>query len=384
MALTVPTAPGFHHTTAAERSMLTEMPISFNFQPTWGNAIGTAFQSDCAELMARMPDGGTFVPSQPRIVSYGNCFVGIYVTAPLAPRQAPVSDLWDVIQTWLLGAMLLYAGSVPAGWSINLRSGIQICMWQGQLLDLAVTTSMPPILRSRSGDLATGLTNLATERGVSGAPFTALLFGLHTYPALNAPTNVAHVEPTWAAQPGIPLEDCRSLIRSFWVTDWFLHSAGIFLRVPVVMRNRRCAFAMFFSVPPEDGKGRLAAPMGIPSVYHQTWALMLETVHRHHGQGGYMDLGNGLQIALYETSVTDPMYLCSLITKITLRQCFENNIRIGGHFGSSRSAPRGTGSVGVSGSTTHTAESVVISGSSAAGPNAISGSSTHPTGPVVT
>ncbi|MCJ1416986.1 hypothetical protein MMC32_003325 [Xylographa parallela] len=397
MALNLPTVPGFHHTTPAERNLLSELPIAFNFHPTWGNVVGTAFQNDCAELMSRLPIGGIFTPTQPRIVSYGNCFIGVYVTAPLARRRGPVSDSWTVIQTWLLGAMLLYAGSVPAGWSLDLRSGIQICAWQGQLLNLAIDRPMPPVLRSANGDLASGLTNLATERGASGAAFTALLFDMHTYPALNAPTGVPHVEPTWAAQPGIPVEDCQFLIRSFWMADWFLHSGGIFLRTPVVMRNRRCAFAMFFSVPPEDGRGRLAAPTGIPSMYHQTWALMLEAVHRHHGQGGYMDLGNGLQIALYETSVTDPMYLCSLITKISLRQCFENNIRIGGHFGGllpasrparsvsiSGSAIGPAGSVVVSGSASHAAEPVVTSVSSPAGPVAISGSSTHPTGPVTT
>ena len=313
--------------------MLAALPVAFNFQPTWGNTLGTTLQRQCGELMMHLPLDGTFTPTQPRILSFGECFVGIYVTAPLARRTVPVSDDWSVIYTWMLGAMLLYAGAVPAGWSLNLHSGIQICMWHSQLLNLAQERPMPSTLRSTTGSLASGLTNLAQDRGASGAAFTALLVGMRAQSPLDAPTGVAHMVFGWAAHPGMPLEDCRLLLRTFHVTDWFLRAGGVFLRVPVVMRYRGCGFSMFFSVPPADGRGRLAAPAGDPGVVHDTWRLMTETTHRGNVVGGYMDLSNGLQVVLYDAQVADPRFLCSLITKISVKQCLENNLAASMRYG---------------------------------------------------
>ena len=287
--------------------------------------------------MRHIPRDGIFTPTQPRILSYGECFVGFYVTAPLERRTEPVSDSWEVINNWALGAMLLYAGIVPAGWSLDLRSGIQICMWHGELLNLMLDRPMPSTLRTNTGSLASGLSNHAAERPSSGAAFTALLRSVHTYPSLNEPMGVAHMVFGWVAGPGMPLRDCQYLIGSFYVTDWFLSTAGLFLRIPVLLRYKRCAFALFFSVPPGDGKGRLAAPMGAPGVRQQAWALMQATTHRGNVVGGYMDLSNGLQIALYETDVVDPRFLCTLVSKISVVQCLENNlaanIRHGGKAG---------------------------------------------------
>ncbi|MCJ1284140.1 hypothetical protein MMC26_003471 [Xylographa opegraphella] len=326
MAMGLPAVPSFPYTSAHERSMLGELPVSFKFQPTWGSTIGNTFQRQCEQLMNNFPTDGIFTPMQPRILSYGNCFVGVYVTEPLAARTVPVSESWGIIHMWMLGAMMLYAGAVPAGWSLDLQSGIQICMWHGSLLNLALENPMPSTLRSRTGSLASGLTILATDRHSSGAPFGALLIGMHNYPPLNQPTGVAHMVLGWATTPGIPLADCNFLLRSSYLGDWFLHSGGIFLRSPIVMLYQHCAFGIFFSTPPADGRGRLAAPTGEPSLLHQAWTLMRETTHRGNVVGGYMDLSNGLQIVLYQTPLADPRFLCPLITRVSLMQCLENNL----------------------------------------------------------
>ncbi|MCJ1384680.1 hypothetical protein MMC17_007798 [Xylographa soralifera] len=306
--------------------MLAALPISFNFQPTWGSTIGKIIHHHCEQLLANLPVAGIFAPTAPWILSFGNCFMGVYVTSPFTPRNAPVSESWDVIHSWTMGAMLLYAGTVPAGWTLNLRSGIQICMWHGSLLDLSLKNPMPGTMRSPNGDLSSAVTRLARERRSSGAPFTALQLGMHAHPQLNEPTGVAHMVFGWVANPGIPLEDCHFILASFHVSDWFLSNGGIFLQVPMILNYRRCSFAIFFSVPPEDGRGRLAAPTGNPTMYAETIRLLQETTHRNHIVGGYIDLSNGLQIALYNTEVADPRFLCSLITKISLKQCLENNL----------------------------------------------------------
>ncbi|MCJ1399502.1 hypothetical protein MMC11_002704 [Xylographa trunciseda] len=327
--MVLPAVPNFHHTAVADFQILgNALPLSFNFEPTWGSIIGQSLHNDCEQLLIHLPSTGAFTPNDPYIVQRGDCFVGFYVTAPRARRRVPVSDSWHIINTWLSGALLMYAGVVPAGWTLNLQSGIQICMWSAPFLNLPHGAQMPNIPHTGAGNLAAGLNRLAAQLRSDGAPYLSLLPAARAFPPATGPLDVPIPVPGWANGPRLELlQQCLFMIRSFFVADWFLHSGGIFMRTPIMVRNERCTFTLFFTSPPADRKGRLALPTGRPSMYHQTWTLMRQMMARD-GLGAYLDMRNGLQVALFESEVADPRYICALLPGMSVRQCLENNIRM--------------------------------------------------------
>lgn len=306
------------------------LPTSFTLHPTWVVSVGLDILHECLALGHGFPDTGVFDQGGPKVTVHGSCVIGVWHTAP-TPRSirhaAPES--WVVIKTWLMAAIQLYVGALAAGWSIQLQSGMQINFWQSQVVNLNAGENMVPLSMTPSRN---GLPAIVDYMILHYPQTPAVPAALPPAPPLHpdAPLDVVVPVPAWSNAPALPLLDCAPLVRSTFKAAYFMSQVGLFMRTPILLDNNRCSYGIFFTSPPQDGRGAMVPRMiDENNLQHASMILLRNTVGLT-GGGGYLDLPGGLQVVLFESSVVDPRGLCSLVNKVSLKDCLETNIRLMG------------------------------------------------------
>ena len=330
-----------------------DVPISINLKPTWAYSRGAGIRRDCLGALRAFPTTGPIPPLYDHQAAIqGECGLGIYVTNPAGEQVNFVDETWNRVFLTLWCAIHFLVGSFAAGWSLTLRSGVQLMFFEpaitpgfgkevpdmGTNLEDALDQLAPP----RPPDMPTAVwmdmpPDPASQATSSGQAITAIPTAVSTNGSLlpttiteaipastNIPAQVPFLVPyamrAWTAWPPPPLRDCKNALKPFFLFSWLFGHAGANFERPFGNTRGRCTVAIFLTNPP-------TVPLRVrPSdvnVYHEAWQLALATVFQQ-GAGGFMDLPNGVQVLIYERRYIDPANVCPFMTRISLRACLEN------------------------------------------------------------
>ncbi|MCJ1402288.1 hypothetical protein MMC11_005508 [Xylographa trunciseda] len=319
-------------------------PFQFNLKVGWATTIGHKIRDDCDAAMAELPRSTrekAIVFRSPRIVSVGDCAIGIYVTNPDPSGTTVITESWDALVKWIMGANNLNTGSCRSGWMVTGRSGVQVCFWEPKVVDPYHMCESPrPFEINHAMTLATCLDILyipaaatpsiaATTIPPAAVHSTAIVEAASHVPASLSPgediiLGIGRRVRAWAGDT-FSLSSCIPVVHS-------LKKAAIsnvvnpmlFLKYPQIYGDKLCSCGIFLTHPPASGQGMEIMSKGV-NFRDEAYRLMVATVLRD-GSGGFVDLPSGFQIVLYNADLVDPKRICSLTSRITLRKCLDNMV----------------------------------------------------------
>ena len=334
-----------------------DIPESITIKPDWAYSRGPGIRRDCLGALRLFPRTGPVPPLMDhQSAVQGGCALGIYVTDPSPDPPTHVDETWDRVLQVLWPAIHFLCGSMAAGWSIDLSSGIQLLFFEyvvvpglgNRLPDMS--TSMEETLDSlappRPEHLPTAIwrdlpatptaqafmpyptiTAIPTAISSNGSlvPTTVTqAVPLSTEIPAQVPFLVPYAMPEWTARPPIPLIDCKLAMKSLFLYSWLFYYTGGNFERPYGNTRDRCTVAVYLTEA-TDLNARVRP--GMVNVYHELWQLAIATIYRQ-GTGGFMDLPNGVQVIIYERSFIDPRNVCAFMNRISLRRCLENRAQV--------------------------------------------------------
>lgn len=225
--------------------------------------------------------------------------------------------------------------SVSSGWVLNLRSGVQVCYFEPAIA-LQKDKSFPKDLNFSVAEM---LDMVAPERpSPSLAPWIGGLGNGKMPPAvrtstLTPPPDVIYGEPrkrrNWASKEGLDFVRCKRIIGNMFVPDYYAAITGYTPKIPFgVSLGNGCCVAIFLTSPPKElqiGGPIPRAPGYDINFQHESWLLAWNTMQVD-GSGGYIDLMNSLQIAIYAETYLNPMAICRGQIAMSLKECLDQRV----------------------------------------------------------
>ena len=128
---------------------------------------------------------------------------------------------------------------------------------------------------------------------------------------------------SWAGDRDLSYADCLGAIRILTTYDRALATPTLTLSQPIVITCNTCAIGIFVTHPPS------APHPAVNVIYtedHNTlrYAISLvEIAVRGFRIGGFVDIVNGMQIAVWQKKWVDPSGVCGRITRVSLQDCLD-------------------------------------------------------------
>ncbi|MCJ1284091.1 hypothetical protein MMC26_003422 [Xylographa opegraphella] len=326
-------------------SQLGDVPFIYRLKPGWASSSGTDTKFDCSRAIAKLPRSSEPMDIEfrrPRIITVGACAIGIYVTKPDPSGLTAVTETWDHVVDWVAGANGLNTAVQSSGWVIETVSGIQVCFWEPEVVDpqhicelpgtytmkrpipmtIATCLDIMHVPRAKTSSIGTITASSSASSSTSTSQLTSNL-PASTSPSEDVIIGVYRPVPNWT-KPGFSAEACFDVVRSLHKAPISTTGNQMFMKYPQVYANDICTCAFFFTNPPKLGQGT-DFPRGGMNFQMEAHQLLMRTVLVN-GQGGFVDLPNGIQIVLYDSGI-DPRHICWLTSRVSLRACLDNMVR---------------------------------------------------------
>ncbi|MCJ1415611.1 hypothetical protein MMC32_001943 [Xylographa parallela] len=320
-------------------SRLSDVPFIFTLKPGWASSLGTETKSDCSAAIAELPTSTEEMEIEfrvPKIVSVGACAIGVYVMRPDPSGITVVTESWNNLVDWTVSANNLNTALTSNGWMIDTPAGVQICFWEPEVVDRNHMCELPStykIKRPIPLTLATCLdiiyvpsahtSSIGTATTFSSAiPSTASHVPGSPSPGIDIIFGVSRSVPSWS-RPQFDALACFSIVRLLAQASIANVGRHMFMKYPQIYGNKMCTFGFFFTNPPTSGQGMGTDTQGA-DFQAEALDLLTATVMRN-GQGGFVDLLNGIQIVVYDSSI-DPRNICWLTSRVSLRACLNTMV----------------------------------------------------------
>ncbi|MCJ1293144.1 hypothetical protein MMC34_004697 [Xylographa carneopallida] len=318
------------------------VPRDLTLEHTWmSQSYFGNLQEDCAISLSRFPLQGEISSlKHPLLGTYGRCTIGLYFTEPKPNGNPMVEDKWANIQTWVMATIDLYLPFSATGFTLNFMSGIQVTVFDPWVVQYDpkrisktrwVMESLKDILddtlsgnkgrgRSRGqnrGRLSSGI--LPTATTITAAPVLSSFGTAITSAFFSGFADAAKPMASWAGQPKLDAEECKTAIFEAAMVTWYYSRAGLFFERPYIFNYERCAVGLSLTNPSTSGRPPFVSGVGA-NVEVMLLALMMHTVVDQ-SLPGYADLPNGVQIAFWDWQYLDPAMQCSKTKKLSLLKC---------------------------------------------------------------
>ncbi|MCJ1473374.1 hypothetical protein MMC13_002025 [Lambiella insularis] len=316
-----------------------DFPTRFKLQPTWNAVLSPDIKRDCETVLETWPRTGsldTIHFHEPMMVHVGQCGIGLYVQHPSPQGTATVEEQWTKILYITTVAMDLHIGSARAGWSIDFPSGVQVCFFFNMHTIASFITShsiewnlnqLPMFPSQTDAEIfprTVPLTTheqwvLETEQRLDPELISSL-----GVPASDFPPFSPIPEPAWGTRP--ILADCENAISHLGIKAWFIERTGITLDEPMFEEDGHCTLGIYLTYPLDPNRNLRphARVQGLSIDIKLEAVILLGQVEKQLTGGAYVDLKNGLQLCLYNTSDIDPTKVCQKMTRLSLRDCLDN------------------------------------------------------------
>ncbi|MCJ1411175.1 hypothetical protein MMC19_005263 [Ptychographa xylographoides] len=317
-----------------------DVPTKFTLQPKWNTRVGTEIQKDCDRILDSWPRSGPIEPfDAPRIVYCGVCAIGLFVQSPQLHGPTAAHDRWEKILWTTMVAIKLNVGTVRSGWSIDFPSGVQVCFFfnilQFESFDMRRSIewnlNRSPFFQGRTdSDIwPDPIPIVQSEQWLSD-----LRNHFHREGHLPVFAEITRAftpigADYWGTRP-VPA-DCEAAISHLGIESWFIAKTGVELRAPMFASDGHCTLGIYLMEPVDLGVGDTGhyprvQGVGIDVIVEAT--KLLRAVELQAAGGGYVNLRNGLQLCLYDRTSIDPSNVCSIMTKMSLRDCLDNRAAV--------------------------------------------------------
>ncbi|MCJ1433232.1 hypothetical protein MMC27_002591 [Xylographa pallens] len=319
-------------------SRLSDVPFIFTLKPGWADSVGTETKSDCSAAIAELPRSTeeTIEFRQPRIISVGACTIGVYVSHPDPSGITVVTEAWNNVVDWTIGANNLNTAATSTGWMFDTQSGVQVCFWEPGVVDRHHMCELPStykIKRAIPFTIAICLdiiysprahtSSIGTSNTLSSTvPSTASNVPGSPSPGEDIMIGIRRSVSSWS-RPQFSANACFGIVRLLYKAPIATVGRHIFLKYPQIYGNKICTCGFFFTNPPTSGQGMEIDSRGADFQAEALELLMATTMQN--GQGGFVDLPNGVQIVIYDSAV-DPRNICWLTSKVSLRACINTMV----------------------------------------------------------
>ena len=327
-------------------AQLGDVPFMFTLKPGWANSLGTYTKSSCAQAIAELPRSKEIVDirfRRPKIIKVGTCAIGVYVTKPDPSGTTLVTEIWDRVVGWTIDANNLNTAASSSGWVISTESGLQICFWEPEVVDryhmceqastytmkrpipMTIGTCLDIIYTSRIQTSSIGTTTTTFSSAIPSTATGSLTSNAPgpTSTAQDTIIGECRSVATWS-RPGFVADACYEVIRALHKAPISNVGSHMFMKYPQVYGNNVCTCGFFYTHPPASGQGMEIATGGV-NFQQEALRLLMGTVVLH-GQGGFVDLPNGIQIVLYDPAL-DPKHICWLTSRVNMRACLNNMVK---------------------------------------------------------
>lgn len=317
-----------------------DIPKDLTLQLKW--VTSKDIRNDCLATLSQLPKSGEITELlHPLAEVAGRCMIGVYFTDPKPNGDPKIKEEWANVQSWVEGAIELYIPFIATGFSMDFASGLQLVIWEHDIVDLDpkrlgrtswIMESLKDIINDTlDGNRSGRGRGRGHGRGSSSnqqssplpLPPTAVPPSLATATAAAGPpriTDVGQLMPAWTGQPPIPIDDCIHAIPQLGMVSWFFIQTGLFVPRPYVFIHGRCAIGIFLTEPPtQEGQVHYIARDGT-NIERRMLNLIVNSVHEH-GVPGYKDLPNGMQFAVWDFPYLDPDKQCWKVKRISLKAC---------------------------------------------------------------